>query len=59
MGFIVLVLVGKKRIIGKFWYLYIIIIIKWLKVLIELKKKNLRKIIVYIELLMYIIEFLL
>lgn len=39
MGFIVLVLVGKKRIIGKFWYLYIIIIIKWLKVLIELKKK--------------------
>lgn len=42
MVFIVLVLVGKKRIIGKFLYLYIIIIIKWLKVLIELKK-NLKK----------------
>lgn len=49
MGFIVLVLVGKKRIIGKFWYLYIIIIIKWLKVLIELKKKFEERFNVYIE----------
>lgn len=49
MVFIVLVLVGKKRIVGKFLYLYIIIIIKWLKVLIELKKKFEERFNVYIE----------